>query len=105
MSKLWLAFRNLASEENQRRKEFNASKYFQNVIFDDQLRELRKLLPIAEDTLQGSWLEETKVAPSIVSSLRAFVTDGTLFRSIDYRRNELQSLVQEVQTQMKSCRN
>lgn len=27
-SKLWLALQNLAKEENTRRKEFNASKYF-----------------------------------------------------------------------------
>ena len=36
LSKLWLALRNLAMEENAKRREFNASKYFQNILFDEQ---------------------------------------------------------------------
>lgn len=105
LSKLWLAMRQLAQEENEKRKEFNASKYFSNILFDDQQRELKRQIPLVEDSImQTSWLEDTKVAPSMLTSLRSFVNEGTAFRSIDYQRTKLQSLLREVQSQMQSCK-
>jgi len=34
IGKLWLALKTLAAEENSKRNEFNASKYFKNILFD-----------------------------------------------------------------------
>ena len=35
LSKLWHAFRQLVQEENEKRKEFNASKYFNHILYED----------------------------------------------------------------------
>lgn len=84
VNKLWVALRGIIKEENEKRKEFNKSKYYQNILLDEQQRELKALLPISEENfIHASYLEETKVAPSTISSLRAFLNKGTLFRSID----------------------
>ena len=46
---------------------------------------MKVLLPIADDIiLHNPSLEETKVPSSIMSSMRSFVNDGTMFRSIDF---------------------
>ena len=85
ISKLWLALRSLTQEENDKRKEFNKGKHYLNILYDEQQRELKALVPISDDNvMHGSFLDETKVVPSTVSSMRAFVNKGTLFRSIDH---------------------
>ena len=40
-------------------------------------------MPSPEDFAYSSFLEETKLAPSLVTSMGAFVNKGTIFRSMD----------------------
>ena len=41
----------------------------------------------------------------MLASLRSFVNKGEAFRSVDHQRTKLQSLLQEVQTQMHACKS
>lgn len=61
-------------------------------------------MPSPEDLAFSSFLEETKLAPSLVTSMSAFVNKGTLFRSIEQERTQMQSYLKDVKNMMQGCK-
>ena len=92
LGKLWNALKILTQEENEKRREFNKSRYFNQILQDDKQRELKHMLPVAEISLMQQH-EDAKITPSILASLRSFANEGKSFQSESHQRTILQPLL------------